>query len=112
MTGVKIHRAIPVMGTRRRYLAAQVRKDLGRKMVFVAGPRQVGKTTLARSLLGASPGYLSWDVAEHRDHILRGELPASRLWVFDEIHRYRSWRGLLKGLYDDRRRGQRVLVTN
>jgi len=75
-------------------------------------PMKSGKTTLARSLLGASPGYLSWDVAEHRDHILRGELPASRLWVFDEIHRYRSWRGLLKGLYDDRRRGQRVLVTN
>ena len=36
-----------------RYLVPQVRRDLARKMVFVAGPRQVGKTTLARSLPGA-----------------------------------------------------------
>ena len=26
-------------------------------------------------------------------------------------HKYRSWRGVLKGLYDGRRRGQRILVT-
>jgi predicted AAA+ superfamily ATPase len=96
---------------RPRYLATQVRRDLTRKMVFVAGPRQVGKTTLARSLSGAAAGYLSWDVAEHRDRILRREMPASRLWVLDEIHKYRSWRGLLKGLYDGRRPGQRILVT-
>jgi predicted AAA+ superfamily ATPase len=96
---------------RPRYLAPQVRRDLARKMVFVAGPRQVGKTTLARSLRGASAGYLSWDVALDRDRILRREMPASRLWVLDEIHKYRSWRGLLKGLYDGRRRGQRILVT-
>lgn len=31
--------------------------------------------------------------------------------MFDEIHKYRSWRGFLKGLYDGRRRGQRILVT-
>ena len=36
-----------------RYLVPQVRRDLLREMVFVAGPRQVGKTTLARSLPGA-----------------------------------------------------------
>jgi hypothetical protein len=80
-------------------------------MVFIAGPRQVGKTTLARRLPGAVAGYLSWDIAQHRERILRRELPVSRLWVFDEIHKYRSWRGLLKGLYDGRRPGQRILVT-
>jgi hypothetical protein len=99
------------MPARPRYLTAQVRRDLVQKMVLVAGPRQVGKTTLARSLPGAAAGYLSWDIAEDRDRILRRELPASRLWVLDEIHKYRSWRGLLKGLYDGRRRGQRILVT-
>jgi predicted AAA+ superfamily ATPase len=94
-----------------RYLAAQVRRDLRRKMVFVAGPRQVGKTTLARSLPGAEAGYLNWDVAEHRERILRRELPAGKLWVFDEIHKYSSWRNYLKGLYDGRRPSQRILVT-
>jgi len=80
-------------------------------MVFVAGPRQVGKTTLAKSLPGAEAGYLNWDVAAHRERILKRELPTAPLWIFDEIHKYRSWRGLLKGLYDGRRAGQRILVT-
>jgi predicted AAA+ superfamily ATPase len=95
----------------RRYLEAQVRKDLAKKMVFVAGPRQVGKTTLARRLPGAAKGYLNWDVPEDRDRILRGELPVSSLWVFDEIHKYRSWRAFLKGLYDRHHSSQRILVT-
>jgi predicted AAA+ superfamily ATPase len=94
-----------------RYLAPQVRQDLARKMVFIAGPRQVGKTTLARSLPGAAAGYLSWDVVEHRERILKRELPNAPLWIFDEIHKYRSWRNLLKGLYDGRRSGQQILVT-
>jgi len=94
-----------------RYLVPQVRRDLARKMVFVAGPRQVGKTTLARSLPGARAGYLSWDVPADRERILRGELPAGRLWAFDEIHKYRTWRRFLKGVYDARPRGQRILVT-
>ena len=94
-----------------RYLAPQVLRDLKEKMAFVAGPRQVGKTTLARSLPGAKAGYLSWDVAGDRERILRRELPVGKLWVFDEIHKYRQWRGLLKGLYDGRRAGQRILVT-
>ena len=99
------------MRRRPRYLADQVKRDLARKMVFVAGPRQVGKTTLAQALPGSGRGYLNWDVAEHRERILRGELPPSSLWIFDEIHKYRGWRGFLKGLYDARAKGQRILVT-
>ena len=99
------------MKPRRRYLTAQVERDLARKMTFVAGPRQVGKTTLARSLPGADAGYLNWDVPEHRERILRREYPPAKLWVFDEIHKHRGWRGMLKGLYDGKRPGQRILVT-
>ncbi len=86
-------------------------------MVFVTGPRQVGKTTLARSLPGAEAGYLNWDIAEDRERILRRQLPAAGLWVFDEIHKYRDWRNYLKGLYDasvarePARTGRRILVT-
>jgi predicted AAA+ superfamily ATPase len=99
------------MALAHRYLEPQVRQDLERKMVFVAGPRQVGKTTLAKQVLGARPGYLNWDVAAHRERILKRELPPSPLWVFDEIHKYRSWRNLLKGLYDGKTAGQQILVT-
>ncbi|NOY90122.1 MAG: ATP-binding protein [Deltaproteobacteria bacterium] len=80
-------------------------------MVFLAGARQVGKTTLARSLPHAKKGYLSWDVPADRTRILQGELPVSPLWVLDEVHKYRSWRNMLKGLYDGRAEGQRILVT-
>ena len=55
------------MSAAARYLAPQVRRDLERKMVFVSGPRQVGKTTLARSVPGAARGYLSWDVEADRE---------------------------------------------
>jgi hypothetical protein len=96
---------------RPRYLAAALRADLARKMAFVAGPRQVGKTTLALGLPRARDAYLNWDVAAHRDCILRGVLTPGRLWIFDEIHKYRRWRNYLKGIYDGRPRGQRILVT-
>jgi predicted AAA+ superfamily ATPase len=43
----------------KRYLEPQVRRDLGKKMVFVAGPRQVGKTTLALHILRGTKGYLN-----------------------------------------------------
>jgi hypothetical protein len=99
------------MAELKRYLALQILKDLERKMVFVAGPRQVGKTTLARSLPGAGRGYLNWDDPEHRERILRRELPPSDFWVFDEVHKYRKWRNYLKGLFDTRPRDQRILVT-
>ena len=99
------------MSTTSRYLTPHIKRDLERKMVFVAGPRQVGKTTLSRALPQAKKGYLNWDVAEHRERILKRELPLSPLWIFDEIHKYRQWRNYLKGLYDNRRDGQRILVT-
>jgi hypothetical protein len=99
------------MKTAKRYLEAQVKADLARKMVFLAGPRQVGKTTLAKALPGAAAGYLNWDIAADRTRILAGELPPALLWVFDEIHKYRRWRNYLKGVYDGKRPGQRILVT-
>lgn len=96
---------------RQRYLERQIVEDLGRKMVFVAGPRQVGKTTLAKNLPGGAAGYLNWDVPADRERLLRRELPTSPLWVFDELHKYRQWRNFLKGLYDARRETQQMLVT-
>ncbi len=99
------------MASHPRYLAGQIHRDLARKMVFVAGPRQVGKTTLALSLPGAGKAYLNWDVAEHRERILKRELPPAGFWFFDEIHKYRRWRNYLKGIYDSRPRAQRILVT-
>lgn len=94
-----------------RYLTKQIKQDLARKMVFVGGPRQVGKTTLAKNFLADSKGYLNWDVPEHRELILKKQLPATSPWIFDEIHKYRSWRNYLKGVYDVKPTHQQILVT-
>lgn len=80
-------------------------------MVFVAGPRQCGKTTLAKSIPHGQRGYLNWDIEDDREKILSREFPESPLWVFDEIHKYRLWRNFLKGLYDKNKGSQKILVT-
>jgi predicted AAA+ superfamily ATPase len=59
----------------------------------------------------SAAAYLNRDITEQRERILRGELPSRKLSIFDEIHKYRRWRNYLKGLYDGRPRGQRILVT-
>src|SRR5687768_11055023 len=92
-----------------RYLWQSVRRDLARKMVFIGGPRQVGKTTFALGLLPkpplneTNPAYLNWDEPSHRERLLRNEIPAREpLVLLDEIHKYARWRNLLKGLHDTR----------
>ena len=99
-----------------RYLVAPIQADLQAKMVFLGGPRQVGKTTLALAVLQAeSPrhaGYLNWDDPRVRPALLRGDLPGGQdTLVLDEIHKYPRWRNLVKGFYDGQ--GDRVafLVT-
>ncbi|RMG41772.1 MAG: ATP-binding protein [Candidatus Dadabacteria bacterium] len=96
---------------KRRYLKPQIKKDLARKMVFVGGPRQVGKTTLARDIISDPRSYLNWDIPEHRDKILKNLLPNVKAWVFDEIHKYGKWRNFLKGLFDQYGKDKQILVT-
>jgi predicted AAA+ superfamily ATPase len=95
-----------------RYIVPQVSLDLTKKMVFVGGPRQVGKTTMAKHLLGsAHQGYLNWDISKDREAILQQQFPDTDMWVFDEIHKYRSWRDYLKDIYDNFGETKKILVT-
>jgi len=80
------------------------------KMVLLAGPRQVGKTTLAKSLYKTAD-YMNWDIDEDRTRILNKEFKKAPLWIFDEMHKYAKWRNYLKGIYDKTGKTQKILVT-
>lgn len=108
---------VQIVRIRRRYLAPAVAPVLPRKMVFIGGPRQVGKTTFALSLLGAGadeshPAYFNWDDPRSAARIRQVELPPGEpLIVLDEIHKYARWRNLVKGIYDTEKSWRRIVVT-
>ncbi|MBN1418224.1 MAG: ATP-binding protein [Planctomycetes bacterium] len=104
------------------YTAAWDELSAEKAMVFIAGPRQVGKTTLAEAIGRAFPNrlHLNWDVESDRARILKApyffaEMPrrdaSPPLVVFDEIHKRRGWKAYLKGVYDRFGREFRFLVT-
>ena len=98
----------------RRSIEPLIQADLPRKLVLLTGPRQVGKTTLARHLGKAAESavYLNWDVPADRAVLQRQSWPvSSRLLVFDEIHKMVGWKSWLKGVVDGRPAGQQLLVT-
>jgi predicted AAA+ superfamily ATPase len=97
-----------------RYLEKSIRDDLPNKMVFVAGPRQVGKTTMAKNLLIEEKNgrYLNWDNRDHRRQIRQAAWPAEpALVVLDELHKWRGWKSWIKGEFDVHSDRLRFLVT-
>jgi len=98
-----------------RYLTTYIVDDLKDKMVFVGGPRQVGKTTLSRDFVAAhfkSNAYFNWDNRADRKAIIAASWPGdAELLIFDEIHKYRQWKGLIKGEYDKLKDTFKFLVT-
>lgn len=94
--------------TTQRYLAETICKDslADNKITFITGPRQVGRTTLAKSLLDSPENYRSWDSDEFRKMWIRS--PSESLKsvgpgpiLLDEIHKdKKKWKNRVKGLYD------------
>ena len=88
--------------------------DLYKKMVLLAGPRQAGKTTLAKKIATYFPNslYLNYDRNEDR-RIIHEEawLPRVELIILDEINKMEEWKSFLKGVYDTKAPHQKILVT-
>lgn len=98
----------------KRYLTHAVREDLQQKMAFLGGPRQVGKTTLARFLSEEYPShlYLNWDNPQHKNQIIQQQWPPdTQCIVFDEIHKYNKWKNHIKGIWDTRHNNEKICVT-
>lgn len=98
-----------------RYLTSSILEDLKGKMVFIGGPRQVGKTTLCRNIVAPhfkNHAYFNWDSRADRKAITASSWPGDvELLIFDEIHKYRRWKGLIKGEYDKLKEIYKFLVT-
>jgi predicted AAA+ superfamily ATPase len=98
-----------------RLIQHPVQQDLLKKIVFISGPRQCGKTTLAQELIRTSKDsglYLNWDDPKDRLRIIRRDWDDSqRLIVLDEIHKNKKWKNFVKGTYDTQKTKHSFLVT-
>ncbi len=98
----------------KRYLEPYLLNDLKKKMVFVTGPRQVGKTFLTRSLMPGfqNPMYLNYDDIEHASVIRKRLWPQnSDIVILDELHKMKKWKSFIKGTFDTRPEKQNYLIT-
>ena len=96
-----------------------------RQMLFIMGPRQVGKTTTCYQAgqLWANFFYFNWDREEDRELILKGAnsialktdlnklTVRNALIIFDEIHKYKKWKLFLKGFYDSFPNKSHIIAT-
>ena len=94
-------------------------------MLFLVGPRQVGKTTLAKQYQKKYEEsiYLNWDVVHDRTQILSGQKFIENIFplnvlreqkpliIFDEIHKFKDWKNYLKGFYDLYGDHYHILIT-
>lgn len=106
-------------------MAAIAHFQNNRQMLFLMGPRQVGKTTSCWDLKETYPSffYFTWDTSEDREAILAGAKNIAEkiglnqlqksvpLVVFDEIHKFPKWKDFLKGFYDSYPNKMHILVT-
>jgi len=99
----------------KRYLTETIVKDLKDKMVFVAGPRQVGKTTLAKYIgehYFQPFSYLNWDYQPDRRKIINSQFESeSKFLIFDEVHKYKHWKNHIKGIFDTMENSYKIMVT-
>jgi hypothetical protein len=96
-----------------------------RQMLFLVGPRQVGKTTT--SLEVSEPYkhhfYFNWDIQSDRIKIVEGPNAIAEMMqldtlrknipvvVFDELHKYGKWKTFLKGFFDKYSKRVHIIVT-
>ena len=92
----------------------QILMDLNKKIVFIIGPRQVGKTWLAKDIAKNfnKPVYLNYDSIQDKK-IIHSEswLNSTDLLILDELHKMKRWKNHLKGIFDTKPEKMKILVT-
>src|SRR5690606_20883865 len=85
---------------------------IGKKMILLMGPRQVGKTTLAKAV-SKDFAYYNYDIKKDLRVFKNLEWDRDKsLVIFDELHKMKKWKLWLKGIYDaDATKHQNFLIT-
>jgi len=99
-------------------LAQKLALDRG-KMLFLSGPRQSGKTTLAKQFLGQGRSYFTWEDLKFRREWSKSSVAFTEsllsesdpILVLDEIHKNPRWKNELKGVYDVLGDKVKIIVT-
>lgn len=95
-----------------RTLEPVIVKDLARKFVFLSGPRQVGKTTLAKKIIREKQGlYLLYDDDEDRRRILTKDYLSAPWVCLDEFHKFPRWKSHIKGVFDKYHETLHLILT-
>jgi len=95
----------------KRYIQSYIYKDISHKIILLTGPRQCGKTTLAKQLYN-SFDYFNYDSASHRLALKEQSWDRQkRLVIFDELHKMHHWKRWLKGIYDTEGIPPEIMVT-
>ena len=94
-----------------RYLQQDVKQALAEKIVLLTGPRQCGKTTLAKQLY-PDFDYFNYDAMEDRLALREKSWDRSKsLVIFDELHKMKEWKRWIKGVYDKEGVKPQLLMT-
>ena len=114
----------PILSGMRRLIYENIWNKLSayKQMVFIAGPRQAGKTTLTQILAEdfTNSLYFNWDILEEKRklienpsfyeelHRIDNSVP---LIIFDELHKYSNWKNYLKSVYDKDKGNYKFVVS-
>lgn len=89
-------------------------QDFPRKIALIVGPRQSGKTWLAKDIAReyTRSVYLNYDQIEDR-FIIKNQAWRSNteLLILDELHKMPEWKNYLKGVFDTKPEKLAILVT-
>lgn len=95
----------------KRFLLPYLKKYLHKKILLISGPRQCGKTTLAK-MISANHDYINFD--NTKDRIILEEQAWDRkkqYVIFDELHKKRAWKSWIKGVFDSEGASPGLLIT-
>ena len=110
------------MDTREPYLKIWQEQSREKSMIFLIGPRQVGKTTLSKIISRNFTNnlYFNWDIPQDKTRLVENPTffqeikrrdTSIPLIIFDEIHKYKDWKNYLKGVYDQYHESYQFLVS-